>query len=107
MIIYNPKAIFVKKCFPFEVGIGDGISLCEAIQEDLGNNRKDYNTNQNVTWTVNVKPTHLNPWTMTNINFLKWGQGIQCDHQYGTALLATFINFYTVLKISLTNHGNL
>ena len=35
---------------------------------------------------------------MTNINFSKWGQGIQCDHQYGTALLGTFVNFYTVLK---------
>ena len=66
----------------------------------MENNQKDCNTNQTVTWKVNVKSTHLNLWTMTNLIFFKWGQGIQCYHQYGTALLGTFTNFYTVLKTS-------
>ena len=46
---------------------------------------------------------------MTNLNFSKWGQGIQCDHQCGTALLGTFTNFYSAENqlICLTNNGNL
>ena len=33
VIIYNPKAIFVKQCFPFLVGIDDVIGLCEVYKQ--------------------------------------------------------------------------